>query len=634
MAEYSWAIPALPLAAFLFNGLFGPRYLGRIAGVIASLAIGGAFIASALLWFDLPAEGSADRQQELYRWIASGDLTISIGFLLDELAVVMLLVVTGVSFLVHVYSTAYMAHDPSQARFFVWLPLFVFSMILLVMADNFLLLFVFWEMVGVCSYLLIGCWHRRNCANDAAIKAFVTNRIGDFGFAAGVFLVFWTFGTLDYHSVHEQGEQASTGVLLAIALLLFVGAMGKSAQFPLHVWLPDAMEGPTPVSALIHAATMVTAGVYMVARHSVIFEASGDALLIVGGFGAFTALLAATIGCVQTDIKRVLAYSTVSQLGLMFMGLGAGAYIAAIFHLVTHAFFKALLFLGSGSVIHAMDDEQDMRRYGGLARKLPWTYATFLLGGIALAAVFPLAGFWSKDELIASTYAAGASSDGNWGFLIYFAAGLVTSLLTAFYTIRMIVMTFHGSPRDQELYDHAHESPLAMVSPLVILAALSVVAGVVLGIPPEHGIFHDYLGHVLHSIHFKLTGDETLTIVMALVSTAVALGGVALAWAAYSRGIVSVQLLRKLAPGFYKLAGEKYYMDHIGDGLITGGTRTSAFFLWGVDARLVDGIVNLIGWLVRAIAAVARRLQTGQVQNYTLLVVLGIAAVVGSLLLA
>ena len=379
---------------------------------------------------------------------------------------------------------------------------------------------------------------------------------------------------------------------------------------------------------------MVTAGVYMVARHSVIFEASGDALLIVGAVGAFTALLAATIGCVQTDIKRVLAYSTVSQLGLMFMGLGAGAYVAAIFHLVTHAFFKALLFLGSGSVIHAMNDEQDMRRYGGLSKKLPWTYVTFLLGGIALAAVFPLAGFWSKDELIASTYAAGASSDGNWGFLIYFAAGLLTSLLTAFYTIRMIVMTFHGSPRDQDLHDHAHESPTAMVSPLVILAALAVVAGFALGFPPEHGVFHEYLGHVLHSVHYKLTGDETLTVVMALVSTAVALGGVALAWAAYSRGIVSVRLLRRLAPGFYKLANEKYYMDHIGDGMIVAGTRTSAFFLWGVDARLVDGIVNLIGWLVRAIAAVARRLQTGQVQNYAFLVVLGIAVVVGSLLLA
>ncbi len=634
MAQIAWLIPALPLAAFLINGVFGPRFLGRIAGVIASLAIGASFVVVVALWIDLPSEGSPDRQQELYRWVASGDLVVSIGFLLDELAVVMLLVVTGVSFLVHVYSTAYMAHDPAHARFFVWLPLFVFSMILLVMADNFLLLFVFWEMVGVCSYLLIGFWHRRNSANDAAIKAFVTNRIGDFGFAGGVFLVFWTFGTLDYLSVHAQVSQASAGVLLAIALLLFVGAMGKSAQFPLHVWLPDAMEGPTPVSALIHAATMVTAGVYMVARHSVIFEASGDALIIVGATGAFTALLAATIGCVQTDIKRVLAYSTVSQLGLMFLGLGAGVYAAAIFHLVTHAFFKALLFLGSGSVIHAMDDEQDMRSYGGLARKLPWTYVTFLIGGLALAAIFPLAGFWSKDELVASAFAAGASADGNWWYLVFFAAGLLTSLLTAFYTIRMIVLTFHGRPRDQKLHDHAHESPVAMVAPLVILAALAIVAGGLLGFPPEHGAIHEYLGVVLHSVHFDLTGDETLTVLIALASTAVAAGGAALAVAAYGRGVVSPQKLARFFPGFYRLASEKYYLDHITDQVVVAGTRTSAFFLWGIDARVVDGIVNLIGWLVRAIAAVSRRLQTGQVQNYALLVLIGVVAVVGSLLLA
>ncbi len=633
MPQMAWLIPALPLAAFLINGLLGPRYLGRIAGVIGSISIAGSFVAVLALWANLPPEGDPDRSQVLYQWLISGDLDISIGFLLDELTVVMLLVVTGVSFLVHVYATGYMAHDPAHARFFTWLPLFVFSMITLVMADNFLLLFVFWEMVGVCSYLLIGFWHRRNSANDAAIKAFVTNRIGDFGFAAGIFLVFWTFGTLNYDAVHAGVGQASQGVLLAIALLLFVGAMGKSAQFPLHVWLPDAMEGPTPVSALIHAATMVTAGIYMVARHSVIFEAAGDALLIVGAFGAFTALLAATIGCVQNDIKRVLAYSTVSQLGLMFLGLGAGAYVAALFHLVTHAFFKALLFLGSGSVIHAMDDEQDMRRYGGLASKLPWTYTTFLFGGLALAAIFPLAGFWSKDELIASAVAAGISDDGNAWQILFVVAGLATSLLTAFYTIRMIIMTFHGKPRDAELHSHAHESPVSMVTPLVLLAALSVVAGVLLGFPPEHGAIHEYLGEVLHNLHFDLTGDLTLTWAMAFISSGVALAGLALALAIYGRGLIAPETMSRLLPGMHRLASQKYYLDHVGDGIVVAGTRTLAFFLWGVDARLVDGLVNLVGWIVRAVAAVARRLQTGQVQNYALLVVVGVVVVVGSLLL-
>ena len=628
MIDHPWLIPLAPLVAFGVNGLLGPRYLKRATGVIGSTGILAAFLLTVWLW----SEGEYG-EMTLFNWVASGSLTIDIGFLVDELTVVMLLVVTGVSFLVHVYSIGYMAQDGSFARFFAWLPLFVFSMVMLVMANNFLSLFVFWELVGLCSYLLIGFWHDRESANNAAMKAFLVNRVGDFGFAIAIFLIFWNFRTLEYGEVFAQVGDASPEAVLVIALLLFVGAMGKSAQFPLHIWLPDAMEGPTPVSALIHAATMVTAGVYMVARMAPIFEVHDTALLVVGGVGAFTALFAATIAVAQTDIKRVLAYSTVSQLGLMFLALGAGVYTAAIFHLAMHAFFKALLFLGSGSVIHAMHDEQEMTRYGALRRKLKWTYATFLIGGLALSAIFPLAGFWSKDEMLAGAFMRGASLDGDGLFLVFWLMGLAASLLTAFYTFRMVIMTFHGSPRDQRLHDGAHESPAVMVAPLVMLAGLAVAAGAVLGFPPEEGLIHDFLRNAPGILHFELTGNQAIAISLAVISTAVALLGALAAYMIYSRGMPRAESIGPFVPGMHKLLYRKYYIDEIVNYGVVAVTKLIGFILWAIDAKIVDGIVNLLGWIVRELSAVARRAQTGQVQNYVFIMALGAVVSVGALVI-
>jgi NADH-quinone oxidoreductase subunit L len=628
MADFPWIIPLLPLVAFAINGAFGPRYLKKATGYIGSAGILGAFAATVALW----AEGVHAETPDftLYRWVSSGSFTIDIGFVLDPLTVVMLLVVTGVSFLVHVYSIGYMAHDESFARFFTWLPLFVFAMIMLVLSNNFLSLYVFWELVGVCSYLLIGFWHQRKSATDAAVKAFLVNRIGDFGFAIGIILIFWNFGSLNYGEVFAAVPDESTDLMLIIALLLFVGAMGKSAQFPLHIWLPDAMEGPTPVSALIHAATMVTAGVYMVARMRPIFEMSGEALLIVGGIGAFTALFAASIGLAQTDIKRVLAYSTVSQLGLMFLALGAGAYTVAIFHLATHAFFKALLFLGSGSVIHAMQDQQEMSEYGGLWRRMKWTYFTFLLGGLALSGVFPLAGFWSKDEALAGAFFKGVAAGGSWPFTVFWIMGLIASLFTAIYTFRMIILTFHGRPRNAELHSHAHESPAVMVAPLVVLAIGAVALGGAIGFPPEDGFIHSYLHDIPGVFHFAGAGELTALISLATISTAIAAIGIVVAYAIYSRREPSAESVAALSPSIYTLLYRKYFVDEIVSFGIVGVTKGLGLVLWAIDAKIVDGIVNLIGWIVRATSSLTRRVQTGQVQNYLFLVAAGAVVSVGA----
>jgi NADH-quinone oxidoreductase subunit L len=626
LIEYPWLIPLAPLVAFGINGLLGPRYLKKATGVIGSTGILVAFLLTVAMW----RQGEYG-QATLFQWVASGSLTVDVGFLVDELTIVMLLVVTGVSFLVHVYSIGYMAHDRSFARFFAWLPLFVFSMVMLVMANNFLTLFVFWELVGVCSYLLIGFWHDRESANNAAMKAFLVNRVGDFGFAIAVFMIFWNFRTLEYGEVFANLDSVESSTLLIIALLLFVGAMGKSAQFPLHIWLPDAMEGPTPVSALIHAATMVTAGVYMVARTIPIFEVHSAALIVVGGIGAFTALFAATIALAQTDIKRVLAYSTISQLGLMFLGLASGAYVAAIFHLATHAFFKALLFLGSGSVIHAMQDEQEMTKYGALRRKLKWTYGTFLVGGLALSAIFPLAGFWSKDEILAGAFIRGISGDGNPIFAFYWVVGLTVSLLTAFYTFRMVIMTFHGDARDKELHESAHESPAVMIVPLVVLALLAAGAGAVLGFPPEEGMVHDFLHNVPGTAHFELSGVQTIAIALAVISTAVALLGALSAYMIYSRRRPRAESIGRLVPGMHTLLYRKYYVDEIVDYGIVAVTKVIGFILWAIDAKIVDGLVNLLGWIVRSLSAVTRRVQTGQVQNYVFIMALGAVVSVGAL---
>ena len=477
MIHLVWSIPALPLAGALLNLAFGRR-LGRRAHWVAVPAVGLAF-GVALLAFLRVWRGHETFTGTLFDWIVAGTFRAPVTLQLDQLSAVMLLVVTGVGFLIHVYSIGYMHEDPDYPRFFTYLNLFVFSMIMLVLAGNFLLLYVFWEAVGLCSYLLIGFWYRRESAANAGKKAFIVNRIGDCGFALGIMLLWTTLGTLDYGEVFAKAPTLAVGTATAISLLLFLGACGKSAQLPLHTWLPDAMEGPTPVSALIHAATMVTAGVYLVARAHALFERSGVALDVVAWVGVLTAVFAATIGLVQTDIKRVLAYSTVSQLGYMFVGVGVGAYAAGVYHLVTHAFFKALLFLGAGSVIHALSGEQDLRKMGGLARKLPVTWYTMLIATVAISGLPPFSGFFSKDEILAGAFFAGKPA--------IFVLGLVGSALTAFYMWRLVFLAFLGRSRvDHDAAHHAHESPPVMTIPLVILAVLAAGAGV-WGLPGEHG---------------------------------------------------------------------------------------------------------------------------------------------------
>ncbi len=650
MLDQPWIIALLPLAAFLINAIAGRR-APAWTGWISTAAIAGSFAASLALWLG----GVANKAPKvlLYPWVGSGDFVVDIGFQLDPLAVVMLLTVTGVSALVALYSVGYMQHDPAKARFHTWIPLFVFSMVMLVLSDNLLQLYIFWEMVGLCSYLLIGFWHERPSASSAATKAFLVNRIGDFGFAIGIILAFLQFGTLRYQEIFAQLPEADPRMLSAIAFLLFIGAMGKSAQFPLHVWLPDAMEGPTPVSALIHAATMVTAGVYMVARMSPLYTLAPEALVLMAAVGTGTAVLAATIALVQTDIKRVLAYSTISQLGLMFLALGTGAFSVAIFHLVTHAFFKALLFLGSGSVIHAVNDEQDMRRMGGLRRRLPVTYATFIVGSLALAAIFPLAGFWSKDEILASAYFKAvasqggelAAADGAGIFWLFLIAGMVVSLLTALYTFRMVILTFHGKPRDEELHAHAHESPRLMTAPLVVLAVGALAAGAVLGIPAEAGFLHHFMEVVPGILHLtgphetaaelasSSSGVPLTGLVLAIVSSLVAVTGIGLAILAYTRGVGLPQLARRAAPGMQTLFENKWYMDHLGDGVAAASTRALALASWGFDAGVIDGVVNGIGAITRMASGQLRRVQTGQLQNYALLMVVGMILTVGGLMI-
>src|SRR5881396_1263939 len=473
-----WIVPALPLLGAAINGLFGKNWPNKIVNTVALSATGLSFAAALEAVREFFEQGQQLVHKEFFDWIVAGSFRAGFDLQMDQLTVVMVLVVTGVGFLIHIYSTGYMAHEGGYYRFFSYLNLFMFFMLILVLAANYVLLFVGWEGVGLSSYLLIGFYFLRKSAADAGKKAFIVNRIGDFGFMLGMFLLFRTFGSLDFGPVFAKAKDlppdamGQFGVLTIATLLLFLGATGKSAQIPLYTWLPDAMEGPTPVSALIHAATMVTAGVYMVARSHVLFLLAPASLETVAVVGAATALFAATIGLAQNDIKRVLAYSTVSQLGYMFMACGVGAFTAGIFHLMTHAFFKALLFLGAGSVIHALSDEQDLRRMGGLAGKLPWTHGTMLVATLAIAGIPPLAGFFSKDEILSRAFATGHS--GVW------LVGLVGPALTAFYMFRLYVLAFRGPSRlSHEAEHHLHESPPSMVIPLVVLAVLSAVGGLV-----------------------------------------------------------------------------------------------------------------------------------------------------------
>jgi NADH-quinone oxidoreductase subunit L len=621
MISLVWLVPAFPLAAFLINGLFGRRWLGHMTGLIATAAVGLSALLSIGVFLEVLG-GKTQTVVSLYRWIAVGDFSINVSALIDPLSSVMLLVVTVVSFLIFVYSNGYMEHDAGFYRFFTWLSLFVFAMLILVMADNYLLMFVGWEGVGLCSYLLIGFWFERPEPYYAAKKAFVMNRIGDWGYTIGIITIFLVFGSMNFVDVFKRLEESAPAqaTLTLICVALFFGATGKSAQLPLYSWLPDAMEGPTPVSALIHAATMVTSGVYLVARSMPLFEVAGPSLQVVGVVGAITAIFAATIALVQFDIKRVMAYSTVSQLGYMFLALGVGAPVAAIFHLATHAFFKALLFLGSGSVIHGLGGEQDMRKMGGLRRKMPVTFWTMLIAGGALAALPPLAGFWSKDEILGAAFVN--------GHLVLYAIGIITAVLTAFYVTRALWMTFYGEPRDRHLYDHAHESPRVMTLPLMALAAGSAVLGIVIGFPPEQGFIHSFLAPVVEAAGVAEHVPELATIVvLALVSVVAGVVGIAVGVSMYVRHRPDPAALTRAAGPVYRILVNKYYIDELYDHRFVEAARAIAGASWAFDVHIIDGLANRLGWALAMGGQGLRRVQTGIVGNYALTIVAGLLLV-------
>jgi NADH-quinone oxidoreductase subunit L len=625
-----WLIPIWPLLGFLVNGFFGRR-LGRSAvAKIGCGSVGLSLLAALKVVWELAGLPHDARriEQVVAPWIGVGGFQADWGLLLDPLSAVMILVVAGVGFLIHVYAVGYMHDDRDFSRFFTYLNLFTFSMLMLVLANNYLLLYVFWEAVGLCSYLLIGFWFERPSAAEAGKKAFIVNRIGDFGFGLGVMLLWTTLGTLQYGQVFSAAPgrlAAGGGLVTAITLLLFLGATGKSAQIPLYVWLPDAMEGPTPVSALIHAATMVTAGVYMVARSAPLFNLAPLTMGVVAWIGGLTAVFAATIALVQTDIKRIVAYSTISQLGYMFLGCGVGAYAAAIFHLMTHAFFKALLFLGAGSVIHGLSGEQDLRNMGGLRRHMPITAWTFLAGALANVGIFPLAGFWSKDEILYAEFAGGHTA--LWALA---AAGV---FLTGFYMLRCYYLAFEGSSRASGHGQHAHESPAVMTMPLVILAAFAVGVGFV-GFPPEHGAYHRFVEAVFAvpgevTAHVAPLGD---LIAMAFVSLLIAGAGILTAtWFYLWRPGLPHRLAARF-PATYRILYHKYYVDELYDALFVEPVRRSAVWLWRrFDEPVVDGSVNGLGSLVRVGSTMLRYLQTGYVMSYVLSFILGVVAILGYL---
>ena len=618
-----------PIIGTAINGLLGKRLKKETVGYIACGAIGLSFFISILVFCGLLLLPPDERlfEKQLFNWIESGSFKAAACLQVDPLSSLMILIVTGVGFLIHIYSIGYMHHDKGYHRYFSYLNLFTFSMLLLVLGNNFLLMFIGWEAVGLCSYLLIGFWFEKKSASDAAKKAFIVNRVGDFGFALGIMLIFLTFHTIDFTEVFKAASHGNFGAgsftVTIITLLLFMGATGKSAQIPLYTWLPDAMEGPTPVSALIHAATMVTAGVYMIARCNVLYMMSPFTMAVVASIGAVTALFAASIGLVQNDIKRVLAYSTISQLGYMFLACGVGAFSAGVFHLMTHAFFKALLFLGSGSVIHALSGEQDMRKMGGLKHHIPTTYRTFLVGTIAIAGIPPFAGFFSKDEILLESLVRGN--------FIYWLIAALAAFFTAFYMFRLLFMTFHGESRlDHHVKDHLHESPKNMTLPLTVLAGLSFVGGF-LGIPGASAI-SNFLSPVFgeHG-HAEISGAEAgvhhsawLPYLMMVVSTAIAIAGIYLAYQMY---IKKPEMPKKLAERFrliYKLLLNKYYVDEIYDVLFVNPIKIGSVQLWKqVDARMIDGSVNGIARLVGWFSNVFRLLQTGYIRNYAFYIVAG-----------
>jgi len=641
-----WLIPVLPLAGAAINGFLGKRSSRRTVSTVALFFSGAAFawalVVAARVSFPHPPEFVA-------HWIRSGNFIVDFSLYLDQLALVMLLVVTGVGFLIHIYSVGYMWDDPGYYRFFSYLNLFMFFMLTLVLADNYLLMFIGWEGVGLASYLLIGFWFTKDSAASAGKKAFIVNRIGDFGFMIALFLLIKHFGSLNFDQVFQSvssmsAESAGAGLLTAIGILLMVGACGKSAQIPLYVWLPDAMEGPTPVSALIHAATMVTAGVYMVARSHVIFERAPMALMVVAIIGTLTAFFAATIGIAQTDIKKVLAYSTVSQLGYMFMACGVGAFSAGIFHLMTHAFFKGLLFLAAGSVIHAVGGEQDMRKMGGLKSYIPWTFLTMGIATLAIAGIPPLAGFWSKDEILWKAYQASP---------VYWAIGVVTAFITSFYMFRLLYMTFFGDYRGLQVDEHGslghnahghgepHESPMVMLVPLMILAVLSLVGGLVgIGNRFEHFLapvfenafpaYTPLVNQVTGQLLPDNPGGRGLELALMGVSVAVAFMGW---WLAYLLYYKRPELPRKITDslgGLYQAVAHKYYIDELYavlfvKPLVDGSTR----ILWqGVDRKVIDAAVNDSGDGARHVSDEVRHMQSGNIRSYAGWIAAGSAVVI------
>jgi len=672
-------IPLLPFLGFLVNASFGRRLSKTMSGGVAVAAMVGSFAASAAVsWMllGLPAGGRVI-DQDVFTWISSGDLLVPFALRLDPLSMVMILVVSGIGALIHLYSTAYMheERDSEYARYFSYLNLFAAFMLVLVLAPNFLVMFVGWEGVGLCSYLLIGFWYHKTSAADAGKKAFIVNRIGDFGFLLGVLLLFSQFGTLDFHALARgisvfAPETARFGTLSIAALLLFLGATGKSAQIPLHVWLPDAMEGPTPVSALIHAATMVTAGVYMIGRNAVLYSHAPGVLELVAIVGVATAVMAATIGLVQNDIKRVLAYSTVSQLGLMFVAMGVGAYAAGIFHLFTHAFFKALLFLGSGAVIHALAGEQDLRRMGGLRKELPITYWTFLVGTLAIAGVPFLSGFFSKDELLYRAFSNGHP------YLWFFAS--LASLLTACYMFRLVILAFHGERAPDAAakhgaghdggdvsqgaaHGHLHDAPRPMAIALIVLAVGAVLAGYV-GVPRGLGGANQIerflepsftVDHALAAVAGEQAGEASmaghgeemaaqhgaventaLERGLMLASTLVAFAGIGLAWFFFVRRRDLAEAAARRFQGLHRLLLKKYYVDEIYEAGIVQPVRIlSEQGLWRVlDVGVIDGAVNGAAVAVRGASGALRLLQTGSIRAYAASLMLGALLILGYML--
>jgi NADH-quinone oxidoreductase subunit L len=635
--EHLWIIPLLPLLGSALNGLLGGKWPNKIVNSVAVGSTGLSFLCAleAVREFSRLSPQQIPWIEQYFTWIAAGTFRAGFDLQVDQLTVVMLLVVTGVGWLIHIYSTGYMAHESGYYRFFSYLNLFMFFMLILVLAANYVLLFVGWEGVGLCSYLLIGFYFLKKSATDAGKKAFIVNRIGDFGFMLGMFLLFRTFGTLDFVPLFAKAAplppdaMGQLGTLTVACLLLFMGATGKSAQLPLYVWLPDAMEGPTPVSALIHAATMVTAGVYVVARSHVLFTHAPTAMLVVAIIGCATALFAATIGLVQTDIKRVLAYSTVSQLGYMFLACGVGAFSAGVFHLMTHAFFKALLFLAAGSVIHAMGGEQDMRHMGGLSKKIRWTYLTMLTATLAIAGAPMLAGFFSKDEILFAAY------QHQPGGPVLYAFGLFTALLTSFYMFRLIFLTFWGEPRYDEHHVHVHESPKTMLAPLAVLAVLSIFGGW-LALPAFWGgpdYFANFLAPVFGSPEVAAAGEGASRIpelLFAFGAVVVALIGFLIAMYFYRKPAGKPESLAKSMSGVYSTLLHKYYVDEFYAAVVVKPLIwVSRNFLWQtIDVSAIDGTVNGIASGTVGLGDEVRHTQSGNTRSYAVWVVIGALVII------